>query len=242
MDPYRHVDNTSELRRSTAVVYCHDRQVVINIKIEINNYQATWGSQDRRDFQFSQLNCCRAVVGPTTWNTTDCQSAEYLHVQHIGSSFIVYTNKAATVRTATTAATHQHFTSELRTYIGSSNIMLIKGTSLCWASFVGCQQDSTHICCWAPAPAARRPQLSIDTSCPQGAQQQTRWSPLLRSIDGTDRRKDGRPIPLHVKRPCPAFDFANFWGGGRACDGRMIASTKTKTFILTENTERKQTT
>ena len=109
--------------------------------------------------------------------------------------------------------------------------MLIKGTSLCWASFVDCQQDSTHICCWAPAPAARRPQLSIDTSCPQGAQQQTRWSPLLRSIDGTERRKDGRPIPLHVKRPCPAFDFANFWGGGRACDGRMIASTKTKTFI-----------
>jgi len=41
------------------------------------------------------------------------------------------------------------------------------------------------------APAAgtrrRRPPLSIDISCPHGAQQQTR-RPLLLSIDGTDRR------------------------------------------------------
>ena len=49
-------------------------------------------------------------------------------------------------------------------------------------SSVGCQRDATHICCWTPAPAARRPQLSIDIFCPQSAQQQTRWPPLLLSI------------------------------------------------------------
>ena len=59
-----------------------------------------------------------------------------------------------------------------------------------------------RICCWAPAPAARRPQLSIDISCPQGAQQQTRPPPLLLSIDGTDRRTDA--WPLH--RPCSEND------------------------------------
>jgi len=32
---------------------------------------------------------------------------------------------------------------------------------------------------------ARRPQLSIDIFCPQGAQQQTRLPPLPLSIDGT---------------------------------------------------------
>jgi len=33
--------------------------------------------------------------------------------------------------------------------------------------------------------------LSIDIRIPLGAQQQTRRTPLLRSIDGTDRRTDG---------------------------------------------------
>jgi len=41
------------------------------------------------------------------------------------------------------------------------------------------------------APAARS-QLSIDISCPQGAQQQTRRPPLLLLIDGTGRQKEGR--------------------------------------------------
>jgi len=40
-------------------------------------------------------------------------------------------------------------------------------------------------------PSARRPPLSIDISCPRGAQQQTRRTPLLLSIDGTDGRTDG---------------------------------------------------
>jgi len=34
--------------------------------------------------------------------------------------------------------------------------------------------------------AERRHLLSIDISCPPGAQQQTRRTPLLLSIDGTD--------------------------------------------------------
>ena len=42
-----------------------------------------------------------------------------------------------------------------------------------------------------PAPAARRPR-SIAISCPEGAQQQTRRQPTLLSVDGTDRRTDGR--------------------------------------------------
>ena len=64
-------------------------------------------------------------------------------------------------------------------------------TSLCRASFVGSQRDATHTCCRAPAPAARRPQLSIFISCPKGAKQQTRLTPLLLSIDG--RQTEGRP-------------------------------------------------
>jgi len=38
------------------------------------------------------------------------------------------------------------------------------------------------------AAAERRRLLSVDISCPLGAQQQTRRTPL--SIDGTDRRMD----------------------------------------------------
>jgi len=44
-----------------------------------------------------------------------------------------------------------------------------------------------------PAVAAKRRRLlSIDISCPRGAQQQTRRTLLLLAIDGTDRRADGR--------------------------------------------------
>jgi len=52
-----------------------------------------------------------------------------------------------------------------------------------------------RLCRWAPAPP-----LSIDISCSHGAQQQTRRTPLLLSIDGTDRRTDE---PFH--RPCFAY-------------------------------------
>ena len=46
----------------------------------------------------------------------------------------------------------------------------------------------------------RRPPLSIDISSPRCAQRQTRHTPLLRSIDGTAGRTDGRTLLriLHV--------------------------------------------
>jgi len=44
-----------------------------------------------------------------------------------------------------------------------------------------------------PLQHGARPQLPIDTSYPQGAQQQTRRPSLLLSIDGADEeRRDGR--------------------------------------------------
>jgi len=51
-------------------------------------------------------------------------------------------------------------------------------------------------CCSAAPllPGARRPQLSLDISCPHGAQQQTRLTPLLRSNDGTDRPFICKPV------------------------------------------------
>jgi len=52
--------------------------------------------------------------------------------------------------------------------------------------------------------AEHRRLLVIDISCPRGAQQQTRRTPLLLSIDGTDGRTDARP--LH--RPGAAY-YAN---------------------------------
>jgi len=50
---------------------------------------------------------------------------------------------------------------------------------------------------------AGRPPLSIDISCPQSAQQQTRRPPLLLSIDGTDRRTPDRyldPAPHTIQQ------------------------------------------
>jgi len=46
----------------------------------------------------------------------------------------------------------------------------------------------------APAAGTRRRQLTIDISCSQGAQQQTRRPSLLLSIDGTDRHRIGRYV------------------------------------------------
>jgi len=53
------------------------------------------------------------------------------------------------------------------------------------------------------APEAR-PQPLIDISCPQGAQQQTRWPPLLLSIDGSDRRGQTETDARPFRRPCSA--------------------------------------
>jgi len=53
---------------------------------------------------------------------------------------------------------------------------------------------SAGACCMAPAAL---PQLSIDISCTQGAQQQTHRTPLQLPIDGTDRQTDARPLHVH---------------------------------------------
>jgi len=45
--------------------------------------------------------------------------------------------------------------------------------------------------------------LSIDISGPHGDQQQTRHTPLLRSNDGTDGRRDGRTDALPLVDPAP---------------------------------------
>jgi len=77
-------------------------------------------------------------------------------------------------------------------------------TSLCSASYVTCQRDTARICCRTPLLlGARRPPLSIDISCPHGAQQQTRRTPRLRSNDGTDRQTEyGRTLDRFID-PAP---------------------------------------
>ena len=51
---------------------------------------------------------------------------------------------------------------------------------------------------WVEPPptafAAQCPRLSVDNSCPQGAQQQTSRTPPLLSIDGTDRQTNGQTL------------------------------------------------
>jgi len=61
-----------------------------------------------------------------------------------------------------------------------------------------CSAYTARICCCAPLP------LSIDISCPHGAQQQTRRTLLLRSNDGTGRRTDGRTDTRSLPRSCSA--------------------------------------
>ena len=63
----------------------------------------------------------------------------------------------------------------------------------------GCKRDTARICCCCGAvvagrsvPGARRCRPRDLLPGPRGAQQQTRRTPLLRSIDGTDGQTDGR--------------------------------------------------
>ena len=79
-------------------------------------------------------------------------------------------------------------------------------TSPCRASSIGSQHDAACFCCGAPAPPAGRYRSVTGTRRSQGAQQQTNRTRQLTSIDGTDRRTDGRttdscidPTP-HVTR------------------------------------------
>ena len=62
------------------------------------------------------------------------------------------------------------------------------------------KRRAVALCCGAVA--AERPSLSINTSCPRGAQQQTHHTPLLRSNDGTDawtdRQTDGGTLDRFI--------------------------------------------
>jgi len=69
-------------------------------------------------------------------------------------------------------------------------------SSLCSASFLGYEHDTARICCCA---------LSIDTSCPRDAQQQTGCTLQRLSNDGTDSRKDGRTDVRPLHRPCSTY-------------------------------------
>jgi len=65
---------------------------------------------------------------------------------------------------------------------------------------------------------ARSLPLSIDISRPHGAQQQTRRTPQLRSIDGTDGRTDGRTDAGPFRRPCCAlYALAGSVGSVHCC-------------------------
>jgi len=90
----------------------------------------------------------------------------------------------------------------VKTFYRNSILYLPTTTSLYSASYLGRQHDTARICCWAPccgavAAECRCPLLSI-VSCPHGAKQQTHRTPLLLSIDGTDRRTDGRTIDRFI--------------------------------------------
>jgi len=62
--------------------------------------------------------------------------------------------------------------------------------------------ERRHLQHVVPAAACRRAvQQSIDISRPRGAQQQTRRTPLLLSIDGTDGQTDSRSF----HRPCSTY-------------------------------------
>jgi len=72
-----------------------------------------------------------------------------------------------------------------------------KQTILCLASSIGCQRDAARICCWAPVPGARRPQLFIDISCRALAANPPH---VAAAVDRWDRLTDAR----HLHRPFSA--------------------------------------
>jgi len=73
-------------------------------------------------------------------------------------------------------------------------------TNLYSASTVHSQHDAVRICCWAPAPAARRPQLSIQASTLSS-------KPAGRhcSVDGRDRQTDKWTDDRPLLRLCSAI-------------------------------------
>ena len=113
------------------------------------------------------------------------------------------------------------FTRPMKKHYGvrTEDVALWHRTSSCSASYVGCQRDAARICCSgamlrAPCTAGavaaeRRRLLSIDISCWLGAEQQTRRRPWLLSIDGTDRRTDGRSLTMRAASITD--DYKHLW-------------------------------
>jgi len=83
--------------------------------------------------------------------------------------------------------------------------------TLFWTSYVGSQRDAARICCWAPAPAARRPQraAAIDRYLLPTRHSTANPLTVVAVVDRwgrrTDRQTDARP--LH--RPCSAGSVNN---------------------------------
>ena len=70
-------------------------------------------------------------------------------------------------------------------------------------SFLGCKHALPE------CAAERRHRLMIDISCIQGTQQQTRQTPLLLLIDGTDRRTLDRFINPTLQTTLPKFPMSH---------------------------------
>jgi len=64
--------------------------------------------------------------------------------------------------------------------------------------FVQLPTSADNVTLFAFAAVRRAAATSIDISCPPGPQQQTRRTLVQRSIDGTDRRTDGRTLYRHA--------------------------------------------
>jgi len=70
----------------------------------------------------------------------------------------------------------------------------------------------------------RQQEISIGIYCPQGAQQQTRGTLLLLSVDGTDRRTDERTDGrTDTHRPCSAY-YAGSVKNGKCGNSRNVTS------------------
>ena len=84
-------------------------------------------------------------------------------------------------------------TTDFTTFLFNAvGMMWYVATSLCWASSIGSQHDAIRICCWAPVPVARRPQLSIDI-CSRRRRSAANPPAAVNAVDRRERqRTDGR--------------------------------------------------
>jgi len=83
------------------------------------------------------------------------------------------------------------------------NSLTANATSLCSASSVDCQRDTARICCWAPAPAARRSQRAGSYRSISSARKALSSKPVARrcccrSMGQTDVRMDWRTLVCYI--------------------------------------------